>query len=342
MAVWAAIRPKSSGVTSRDLIVVEEGLDALRLQLGLLGLAALARSRGRPGCAAAGRARSPRRPPRPPRRRLDLGLELLVEQLLLEVLGDEQFVDTEVGGRMVELDLGVLGGAGGLLVGGEEGVLEGVHQRVRGDSLLHLERLDCLDDLLGHATTSSSSGNRFDRRTASSGMERRRRRDRRSAWRSSASARRPVKLLRPSISSRVLTRTRWPRNRWKCSGFVSGPLRARGRDLQRVVLEQVAEQVRDPLAERQVDAAVAVDEEAQPLGGRPLEREHLDLRRALAQPGSRPSPEGLSALRRSFLLVARGLRAKKRWARAHLSTRNSGAEKFGREYRPEGLRPGCA
>ena len=51
---------------------------------------------------------------------------------------------------MVEVDAGVFGRAGGLLVGGEQGVLEGVHQLVGGDSLLLLERFDCVDDLFAH------------------------------------------------------------------------------------------------------------------------------------------------------------------------------------------------
>ena len=41
----------------------------------------------------------------------------------------------------------------------------------------------------------------------------------------------------------------------------------------------------DPLAEGDVDALGAVDHEPQPLGGRPLEREQLDVRLLIAEPG---------------------------------------------------------
>src|ERR1700743_129776 len=50
-----------------------------------------------------------------------------------------------------------LGGAGGLFVGRKQGVLESVHQLVGGDSLLLLERFDCVDDLFTHWEDSSFS-----------------------------------------------------------------------------------------------------------------------------------------------------------------------------------------
>ena len=55
---------------------------------------------------------------------------------------------------MVEVDAGVFGGAWGLLVGGEQGVLESVHQLVGADALLLLERFDCVDDLFAHGDDS--------------------------------------------------------------------------------------------------------------------------------------------------------------------------------------------
>ena len=130
LAVWAAIRPKSSGVTSRvvDLVLVRS--DHLRVELRVLGLAHFA------GLG------------------VDLGLLLqlggLGQQLLLQLRRQDQFEDAEVAGFVVEVDAGVFGGAGGLLVGREQGVLEGVHQLVGGDSLLLLERFDCVDDLFAH------------------------------------------------------------------------------------------------------------------------------------------------------------------------------------------------
>jgi hypothetical protein len=51
---------------------------------------------------------------------------------------------------VIEIDAGIFGGARGLLIGREQGVLEGVHQLVGGDSLLGLERFDCVDDLFAH------------------------------------------------------------------------------------------------------------------------------------------------------------------------------------------------
>ena len=117
-------------VAGRDLVLV--GGDHLRVELGVLGLAQLARL----GVDLA--------------LLLLLGLGRLGQQLLLQLGRQDQLEDAEVAGLVVEVDAGVFGGAGGLLVGGEEGVLERVHQLVGGDPLLLLERLDCVDDLFGH------------------------------------------------------------------------------------------------------------------------------------------------------------------------------------------------
>ena len=115
-------------VAGRDLVLV--GGDHLRVELGVLGLAHFARLG------------------------VDLGLLLqlgrLGQQLLLQLRRQDQFEDAEVAGLVVEVDARVFGGAGSLLVGREEGVLEGVHQLVGGDSLLLLERFDCVDDLFAH------------------------------------------------------------------------------------------------------------------------------------------------------------------------------------------------
>jgi hypothetical protein len=130
LAVWAAIRPKSSGgdVAGGDLVLV--GRDHLRVQLRVLGLAHFARLG------------------------VDLGLLLqlggLSEKLLLQLRRQDQFEDAEVAGFVIEVDPRVFGGPGSLPVGREQGVLEGVHQPVGRDSLLCLERFDCVDDLLAH------------------------------------------------------------------------------------------------------------------------------------------------------------------------------------------------
>src|SRR5262249_31758882 len=126
----------------------------------------------------------------------------------------------EVGGVAIEVDAGVLRGAGGLLVGGKQRVLERRHQRVGVDSLLLFEDLDGLDDLATHGLTSSAT--RFERRIAVSGIVRSRSGSRSETAASSAARRVPVKLRWPSIGSRVRTRARRPRKRRKCSGLVSG------------------------------------------------------------------------------------------------------------------------
>ena len=129
LAVWAAMRPKLSGVTSRSSIWSRYWSSSSGVDLGLLGLAHLAGLRI-------------------DRRLLDLDLG---EELLLELLGDEQLEHDEVARLAVHVHARVAGGAGLLLVGGEQGVLERLHQALGGDPLLPLEYVNRLDYLLGHA-----------------------------------------------------------------------------------------------------------------------------------------------------------------------------------------------
>ena len=103
MAVCAAIRPKSSGVTSRLVIWSSYCGEHLGVDLGLLGLAHLAGLRVD---------------------RLLLLLDRLRDELLLELRRQDQLEDAEVRGVAVHVDARVLGGAGRLLVGGQERVLE--------------------------------------------------------------------------------------------------------------------------------------------------------------------------------------------------------------------------
>ena len=121
MAVWAAMRPKSSGVTSRSSIWSLYSASRSWDDLGHLGLAQLAGLRVDRGLA-------------------QLLLDL-VEQLLLEVGGTQQLEDAEVAAVVVDVHARVLGGAGLLLVGRQQGVLERLHQPVGGDALLALEHL---------------------------------------------------------------------------------------------------------------------------------------------------------------------------------------------------------
>ena len=80
---------------------------------------------------------------------LDLGLHRLVEQPRLEVARDLDRVDAELA-LVVELDDRVARGAGSLLVGGEQRVLQGLDDGVLLDSLLTFEPPNVLDDLLRH------------------------------------------------------------------------------------------------------------------------------------------------------------------------------------------------
>ena len=134
-------------VAGLDLVLV--GSQHLRIELGVLRFAQLARLR------------------------VDLLLLLLgrlVEQLLLQFGRQDQLEDAEVRGIAVEVDARVLGGAGGLLVRGEQGILERLHQRLGIDPLLLLQPPDRLYDLATHASPPESSGTRFERRMPVSGM----------------------------------------------------------------------------------------------------------------------------------------------------------------------------
>ncbi len=111
-------------VARLDLVLV--GGQHLGVELGVLGLAKLAR----------------------------LGVDLLLlllgdllKELLLELSGQDQLEHPEVSGVAVQVDAGVLGRAGRLLVGGEERVLERRHQGLGVDPLLLLEAPDGLNDL---------------------------------------------------------------------------------------------------------------------------------------------------------------------------------------------------
>src|SRR5207249_3564406 len=94
---------------------------------------------------------------------------------------------------------------------------------------------------------------------------------------------------------------------------------ARRADLERVLLEEVAQGGGHALAELEVDAARAVEVETERLGGRALQHHELDLRVDLGKPALDCRLQFLQLLS----LSARDP-AKKRWARAHLH-KGSGA-----------------
>ena len=125
MAVCAAIRPKSSGVTSRSSIWSRYSRELRGVDFRFLGLAHLARL----GVD---------------RRSL---VDRLDDQVRLEALGDDQFDDAEVGGLAVHFDARVLGRAGLLLVGRQQRILERDHQLLGLDALLARERVHGIKDL---------------------------------------------------------------------------------------------------------------------------------------------------------------------------------------------------
>ena len=125
MAVCAAMRPKSSGVTSSLVDLVAVFGELRRVDFRVLGLAHLARL-GIDGGALVDR---------------------LDDQVGLQALGDFQFDDAEVRGLAVHLHARVLGRAGLLLVSGEQRVLERDHQLLRLDALLARKRVHGLKDL---------------------------------------------------------------------------------------------------------------------------------------------------------------------------------------------------
>ena len=90
LAVWAAIRPKSVGVTSRVSIWSSYSASSLGVDLRLLGLAQLAR-------LGVDRA---------------LLLDRLGDQLLLQLGRQDQLEHAEVGGAAIHVDPGVLAAPG--------------------------------------------------------------------------------------------------------------------------------------------------------------------------------------------------------------------------------------
>ena len=211
LAVWAAIRPKSSGrdVAGLDLVLV--GREQLRVELGLLGLAQLARlgvDRSAPA-------------PRSPR-----------EQLLLELGRQDQLEDAEVGGVAVEVDAGVLGGARASSCRRTAG-----RPRARPSAC----RPRCPSPARGTLMAStiswvialhlrSSSGHRFERRMrVERDLDRRRRRRRARRASSSAPISSPVKLRWPSIASRGAHATRAAEEAAEVLGLGQRALRPRAR-----------------------------------------------------------------------------------------------------------------
>src|SRR5207344_200148 len=131
----------------------------------------------------------------------DRALSRLLDQPLLDVGRELDREHAEVARLAVELDGRVPGGLRGLLVSGEERVLERVDQRVLFDPLLALDRLDRFDDLSAHLSPSST---RLPRTIASYGMVTRLPSETASAnWEPFAFSTVPRKRLRPSMSDSV-------------------------------------------------------------------------------------------------------------------------------------------
>ena len=124
MAVWAAILPKSSGVTSLFADLVPVLLELRRIDLGLLRFAHL------------------------PRLGVDRRalVDRLDDQVRLQTFGDDQFDHPEIGRLAVDHDAGVLGSTGLLLVRGQQRVLERDHQLLGLDALLAREHVHGVQD----------------------------------------------------------------------------------------------------------------------------------------------------------------------------------------------------
>ncbi len=73
-------------------------------------------------------------------------VDRLDDQMRLKAFGDDQFDHAEVGGLAVHFHTRVLGRAGLLLVGGQQGVLQRQHQLLGLDALLARQRVHCFED----------------------------------------------------------------------------------------------------------------------------------------------------------------------------------------------------
>src|SRR3954454_12929349 len=143
----------------------------------------------------------------------------LVEQLVLEIRGQQELLHDEVAGVAIHAYAGVAGGARLLLVGGEQRVLQRAHQLLLCDALLAPERLDGFDDLLRHGLQSPT---RLERMMSAYGIDTTPVSAATVTASSEAFSSSPVNERRPSWSPRVRTRARRPTKRRKCSGLVSG------------------------------------------------------------------------------------------------------------------------
>ena len=273
-AVCAAIRPKSCGVTSSRLTWSSGTSDqsmsrSSSLMQRVRALAVLGLERFELG---------------------ERALARLFDQALLDVGGQVDRVDAEVA-LVVELDRRVARGAGGLLVRGQERVLERVDQGVAVDPLLLLDDANRLDDLSAHLAPSSI---RFPRTIESYGISTGSPLP--GSTRSVCSPT-PTSWPRTRLRSAVRTETVRPTTRSKCGRRLNGGSVPGRRDVDRVILQVVAEGLGDALTELVVDPLRMVDEDRHPLGAGELEREDLDS-------GQAPlDARGDLAVQSPFLLV---------------------------------------
>ncbi len=126
LAVCAAIRPKSSGVTSGGLDLVLVLLELLEVDLGRRRLAHLAGLRIHARLLVGGR---------------------LDQQLLLELGRDLQLPDREVTGVPIHLHARIGRRARRLLVRGKQRVFQRFHELICGNVLLGGQAADGLKDL---------------------------------------------------------------------------------------------------------------------------------------------------------------------------------------------------
>ena len=202
LAVWAAMRPKSCGVTSRVSIWSANSASRAGSISGASGttISPVSGSTRRPSSSAACSSASSR-------------------SWSSRSAGSSSSSTRKSPDVAVHRHARVLRRAGLLLVGGEQCVLEGEHELLLGDPLLSPQCADCIDDLLRHALVPQQVGSvdvgvgdgdhaavGGDGHLLLGGAEQ--------LTRERLGARR--------ASPRVRTRARWPTKRRKCSGLVSG------------------------------------------------------------------------------------------------------------------------
>ena len=169
--------------------------------------------------------------------------------------------DAEVAGVVVELDRRVPRRARGLLVRGEERVLERLDQRALLDALLALDGVDAFDDLSVIVSSPRRSGSPA--RSRRTGCPRVRRRGDAEPVRRPGNGHGPLKRFLPATGCAVRSATVRPTAFRKWAGVRSGRSSQATRRRSCTGRGSAQELFGDPRAERVVDAPRMVDEDAE-------------------------------------------------------------------------------